>query len=188
MIEYCENLLNQSGAISLKTFNKSKTQANLFSTIKGDGSNDRGIVLSGHTDVVPAITNEWSSDPYIAREDDNKIFGRGTCDMKGFIACTLAVAPLFASKKLKQSIHFSYTFDEETGCLGAPLVLKDLKKRNLKFSACIIGEPTNMKVITANKGYNEYVTHFTGVSGHASNPENGVSAIEYAIEYSNKLL
>ncbi len=188
LIEYCENLLNQSGAISLKTFNKSKTQANLFSTIKGDGSNDRGIVLSGHTDVVPAITNEWSSDPYIAREDDNKIFGRGTCDMKGFIACTLAVAPLFASKKLKQSIHFSYTFDEETGCLGAPLVLKDLKKRNLKFSACIIGEPTNMKVITANKGYNEYVTHFTGVSGHASNPENGVSAIEYAIEYSNKLL
>ena len=188
LIEYCENLLTKSGAVSVKTFNQSKTQANLFSTINGDGSNNGGIVLSGHTDVVPATANEWTSNPYEAREDDNKIFGRGSCDMKGFIACTLAVAPLFGSKKLKKPIHFSYTFDEETGCLGAPLVLTDLKKRNLNFSACIIGEPTNMKAITANKGYNEYVTHFTGVSGHASNPENGVSAIEYAIEYSNKLL
>ena len=188
LIEYCENILQQSGAISFKTFNKSKTQANLFSTIKADGSNDKGIVLSGHTDVVPAIANEWTSNPYIAREDSNKIFGRGTCDMKGFIACALAVAPLFASKKLKRPIHFSFTFDEETGCLGAPLVLDDLKKRGLNVSACIIGEPTNMKAITANKGYNEYVTHFKGVSGHASNPESGVSAIEYAIEYSNKLL
>ena len=108
--------------------------------------------------------------------------------MKGFIACTLAVAPLFASKKLKAPVHFSYTFDEETGCLGAPLVLADLKKRNINFSACIIGEPTNMKAINAHKGYNEYTTHFTGLSGHASNPESGVSAIEYAIQYSNKLL
>ena len=155
LIEYCENILQQSGAISFKTFNKSKTQANLFSTIKGDGSNDKGIVLSGHTDVVPAMANEWTSNPYIAREESNKIFGRGASDMKGFIACTLAVAPLFASKKLKRPIHFSFTFDEETGCLGAPLVLDDLKKRGLNVSACIIGEPTNMKAITANKGYNE---------------------------------
>ena len=108
--------------------------------------------------------------------------------MKGFIACTLAAAPLFASGKLKKPIHFSYTFDEETGCLGAPLVLADLKKKNLSFSTCIIGEPTNMKIVTAHKGYNEYITYFTGLSGHASNPENGVSAIEYAVEYSNKLM
>ena len=95
---------------------------------------------------------------------------------------------MFASKKLKSPIHFSYTFDEETGCLGAPLILSDLKKRNINFSACIIGEPTNMKTITAHKGYNEYKTNFTGLSGHASNPESGVSAIEYAILYSNKLM
>ena len=106
LIEYCENLLTKSGAVSVKTFNQSKTQANLFSTINGDGSNNRGIVLSGHTDVVPATANEWTSNPYEAREDDNKIFGRGSCDMKGFIACTLAVAPLFGSKKLKKPIHF----------------------------------------------------------------------------------
>ena len=189
LIKYCEAKLEKAGATSFKTFNDSGSQANLFSTILGkDNSNNKGIILSGHTDVVPAVSSEWTSDPYVAREKDNKVYGRGTCDMKGFIACTLAVAPLFASKKLKAPIHFSYTFDEETGCLGAPLVLADLKKRNINFSACIIGEPTNMKTINAHKGYNEYITHFTGLSGHASNPESGVSAIEYAIQYSNKLL
>ncbi len=187
LIEYCEKKLNKVGAKSFKTFNNSGSQANLFSTIEGENSN-QGIILSGHTDVVPALSDEWASDPYIAKEKDNKVYGRGTCDMKGFIACTLAVAPLFASKKLKKSIHFSYTFDEETGCLGAPLVLADLKKRNIEFLGCIIGEPTNMKPITAHKGYNEYITYFTGLSGHASNPESGISAIEYAIRYSNKLL
>ena len=189
LIKYCEKKLDEVGVTSFKTFNKSGSQANLFSTINGkDNSNSKGIILSGHTDVVPAAHDEWTSDPYIAREKDNKVYGRGTCDMKGFIACTLAVAPLFASKKLKAPIHFSYTFDEETGCLGAPLVLADLRKRNINFSACIIGEPTNMKAITAHKGCNQYITHFTGLSGHASNPESGVSAIEYAIRYSNKLM
>ena len=189
LIKYCEKKLNKVGVTSFKTFNKSGSQANLFSTISGKGnSKSKGVILSGHTDVVPAVPDEWTSDPYIARQEDNKVYGRGTCDMKGFIACTLAVAPLFASKKLKAPIHFSYTFDEETGCLGAPLVLADLKKRNINFSACIIGEPTSMKAITAHKGYNEYITHFTGSSGHASNPGNGVSAIEYAIRYSNKLM
>ena len=189
LIKYCEKKLEEVGAKSFKTFNESGSQANLFSTIGDkDNSNNKGIILSGHTDVVPALSSEWTSDPYISREKDNKVYGRGTCDMKGFIACTLAVAPLFASKKLKVPIHFSYTFDEETGCLGAPFVLADLKKRNVNFSACIIGEPTRMKAITAHKGYNEYITHFTGLSGHASNPENGISAIEYAIRYSNKLI
>ncbi len=188
LIEYCEEKLNKAGATSFKTFNNSGTQANLFSTIKGkNGSSNKGIILSGHTDVVPAISKEWTSDPYIATKKNDKVYGRGTCDMKGFIACTLATAPLFASNKLNVPIHFSYTFDEETGCLGAPLVLADLKKRNINFSACIIGEPTNMKAITANKGYNEYITRFTGLSGHASNPESGVSAVEYAVRYSNKL-
>ena len=189
LIEYCEKKLNEVGATSFKTFNKSGLQANLFSTINGkEKLNSGGIILSGHTDVVPASPNEWSSDPYMAQEKDNKVYGRGSCDMKGFIACTLAVAPLFASENLKKPIHFSYTYDEETACLGAPLMLADLKKRKINYSACIIGEPTSMKAITAHKGYNEYTTHFTGLSGHASDPEHGVSAIEYAIRYSNKLM
>ena len=188
LIEYCENELKKSGASSFKTFDNSKTKANLFSTINSNETENGGIILSGHTDVVPASSKDWTTNPFIAREEDNKIFGRGTCDMKGFIACTLALAPLFASKKLKSPIHFSYTFDEETGCLGAPLVLAELKRRNINCSTCIIGEPTNMKVVTAHKGYNEYITHFSGLSGHASNPESGVNAIEYALEYSNKLM
>ena len=189
LIEYCEKRLNKLGATSFKTINKSTQQANLFSTIGGGGkSNGGGIILSGHTDVVPVSPKEWSSDPYVATVQNNKIYGRGSCDMKGFIACTLAMAPLFASEKLKKPIHLSYTYDEETACLGAPVMLGDLKKRKINFSACIIGEPTSMKAITAHKGYNEYTTHFTGLSGHASDPEHGVSAVEYAIRYSNKLM
>ena len=189
LIEYCEKRLNKVGATSFKTINESTQQANLFSTLNGGKKlNGDGIILSGHTDVVPASPKEWSSDPYVAREKDNKIYGRGSCDMKGFIACTLAMAPLFASSNLKKPIHFSYTYDEETACLGAPVMLDDLKKRKINFSACIIGEPTSMKAITAHKGYNEYITEFTGLSGHASDPEHGVSAVEYAIRYSNKLM
>ena len=101
LIEYCEKKLNEVGAISFKTFHESGLQANLFSTINGkEKLNNGGIILSGHTDVVPASPNEWSSDPYIAQEKDNKVYGRGSCDMKGFIACTLAVAPLFSSENL----------------------------------------------------------------------------------------
>ena len=189
LIDYCEKKLDKLEAISFKTFHNSKQQANLFSTINGEKKLDgSGTILSGHTDVVPASAKEWSSDPFIAREKDNKVYGRGSCDMKGFIACTLAVAPLFASENLKKPIHFSYTYDEETSCLGAPVMLADLKKRKINFSACIIGEPTSMKAINAHKGYNEYITHFTGLSGHASNPAQGVSAVEYAIRYSNKLM
>ncbi len=189
LIEYCEKKLSKLGVTSFKTINKSTQQANLFSTISGGKKlNGGGIILSGHTDVVPASTKEWSSDPYVAVEKNNKIYGRGSCDMKGFIACTLATAPLFASKNLKKPIHLSYTYDEETACLGAPVMLDDLKKRKINFSACIIGEPTSMKAITAHKGYNEYITEFTGLSGHASDPEHGVSAVEYAVRYSNKLM
>ena len=189
LIEYCEKKLNESGATSFKTFHKSGLQANLFSTINGkEKLNSEGIILSGHTDVVPASSNEWSSDPYIAQEKDNKVYGRGSCDMKGFIACTLVMAPLFAKQKLKKPIHFSYTYDEETSCLGAPVLLKELKKRNVNYSVCIIGEPTDMKAIHAHKGYNEYKTYFTGLAGHASDPVHGVNAIEYAIRYANKLM
>ena len=189
LIEYCEKKLNESGATSFKTFHKSGLQANLFSTINGkEKLNSEGIILSGHTDVVPASSNEWSSDPYITQEKDNKVYGRGSCDMKGFIACTLVMAPLFAKQKLKKPIHFSYTYDEETSCLGAPVLLKELKKRNVNYSVCIIGEPTDMKAIHAHKGYNEYKTYFTGLAGHASDPVHGVNAIEYAIRYANKLM
>ena len=189
LIKYCEKKLSKLGAISFKTFHDSKQQANLFSTINGKKKSDGGgIILSGHTDVVPASGKKWSSDPFIATEKNNKIYGRGSCDMKGFIACTLALAPFFASQNLKKPIHFSFTYDEETACQGAPIMLKELKKRNVKCSICIVGEPTSMKAIQAHKGCSEYSTYFTGLAGHGSAPDKGVNAVEYASRYINKLM
>ena len=189
LIEYCEKKLNLLGADSFKTFDEAKERANLFSTINGKKKlNGGGIILSGHTDVVPASSKEWSSNPYEATKKNNKIYGRGSCDMKGFIACTLALAPYFAKENLKKPIHFSYTYDEETACQGAPVMLKELKKRKIDCSICIVGEPTSMKAIQAHKGCYEYSTHFTGLAGHGSAPDKGVNAVEYASKFINKLM
>jgi acetylornithine deacetylase len=189
LIEYCEKKLSLLGAESFKTFDDSKKRANLFSTINGKNKiNEDGIILSGHTDVVPASIKEWSSNPYVATDRDNKIYGRGSCDMKGFIACSLALAPYFASQNIVKPIHFSFTYDEETACQGAPVLIKELKKRKINCSICIVGEPTNMKAIQAHKGCYEYSTHFTGLAGHGSAPDKGVNAVEYATKFINKLM
>ena len=108
--------------------------------------------------------------------------------MKGFIACVLAYAPIFSNSNLSRDIHFSFTFDEETACQGAPILIKELKKRKIDKGICIVGEPTNMKIIDAHKGCYEYTTYFEGLAGHSSNPLNGVSAVEYAAMYVNKLI
>ena len=189
LIEYCEKKLSKLGATSFKTFDEDKKRVNLFATITGKQKlSGGGIILSGHTDVVPASAKEWSSDPFIATEKNNKVYGRGSCDMKGFIACALALAPHFASQNLKKPIHFSFTYDEETACQGAPIMLKELKKQNINCSICIVGEPTNMKAIQAHKGCYEYSTHFTGLAGHGSAPDKGVNAVEYATRFINKLM
>ena len=189
LIEYCEKKMSALGAESFKTFDDKKLRANLFSTINGKQKlNGGGIILSGHTDVVPASTKDWISNPYVASHRDGKVFGRGSCDMKGFIACTLALAPYFASENLKKPIHLSYTYDEETACQGAPVMLKELKKRKINCSICIVGEPTNMKAIQAHKGCYEYSTHFYGLAGHGSAPDKGVNAVEYATKFINKLI
>jgi len=189
LIEYCEKKLSKLGATFFKTIDEAKQRVNLFSTIAGKQKlNGGGIILSGHTDVVPASAKEWSSDPFVATEKNNKVYGRGTCDMKGFIACTLALAPYFASQNLKKPIHFSFTYDEETACQGAPIMIRELKKRNINCSICIVGEPTSMKAIQAHKGCYEYSTHFTGLAGHGSAPDKGVNAVEYAIRFINKLM
>ena len=189
LIEYCEKILSKVGASSFRTSDEAKKRFNLFSTVNGKGKvNGNGIILSGHTDVVPASAKEWSSDPFVSKEKNNKVYGRGTCDMKGFIACSLALAPYFASQNLKKPIHFSFTYAEETACQGAAVMIKELKKRNLNCSVCIVGEPTNMKAVQAHKGCYEYSTYFTGLAGHGSAPDKGVNAVEYATRFINKLL
>jgi len=189
LIEYCEKRLSKAGATSFRTSDEAKKRFNLFSTVSGKGKvSGNGIILSGHTDVVPASAKEWSSDPFVSTEKNNKVYGRGACDMKGFIACSLALAPYFASQNLKKPIHFSFTYDEETACQGAPIMIKELKKRNLNCSVCIVGEPTKMKAVQAHKGCYEYSTYFTGLAGHGSAPDKGVNAVEYATRFVNKLL
>ena len=188
LINYCEKILNDLGIETFKVFDDEEKRVNLFGTLKAKKTNGKKpIILSGHTDVVP-VSKGWSTDPFKATIKNEKLYGRGSCDMKGFIACTLAYAPILTKSNLDRDIHFCYTFDEETACIGAPLLIKELKKRNIKNGICIIGEPTNMKIIDAHKGMNEYTIHFGGLAGHSSKPHMGVNAIEYASRYINKLL
>ena len=188
LINYCENYLNNLGAASFKTFDSEKKRVNLFATIKAKKANGiKPIILSGHTDTVP-VSKSWSTDPFKATIKGDKLFGRGSCDMKGFIACALAFAPIYSKTNLNRDIHFSFTFDEETACLGAPILIKELQKRKIEDGICIVGEPTKMKIIDAHKGCYEYTTYFEGLAGHSSAPHKGVSAVEFAARYANKLL
>ena len=188
LIDYCDNILNSLGAESFRTYDDEKKRVNLFSTLKAKKENGKKpIILSGHTDVVP-VSKGWSSDPFLATIKGDKLYGRGSCDMKGFIACTLAYAPIFSNSNLDRDIHFSFTFDEETACKGAPILIRELKKRGITNGICIVGEPTNMKIIDSHKGCYEYTTYFEGLAGHSSEPHKGVSAVEYASRYVNKLI
>ena len=188
LINYCDEILKKLGATSFKTFDNEKKRVNLFATLKAKKPNGKKpIILSGHTDVVP-VSKSWSTDPFKATIKGNKLFGRGACDMKGFIACTLAYAPIYSKANLDRDIHFSFTFDEETACQGAPLLIREMSNRGIKDGICIVGEPTNMKIIDGHKGTYEYTTYFNGLAGHASAPHKGVNTIEYAARYINKLL
>ena len=188
LINYCDELLKKIGATSFKTYDVEKKRVNLFATLKSNiNTNKKPVIFSGHTDVVP-VSKNWNTNPFVATIKNNKIFGRGTCDMKGFIACTLAYAPIFAKANLDRDLHFSFTFDEETACQGAPILIKELKKRGINSGICIVGEPTNMKIVDAHKGCYEYTTYFEGLAGHGSKPDKGVNAVEFATRYINKLM
>ena len=160
-------------------------QANIFATIGPEI--DGGIVLSGHTDVVPAKELNWNSDPFKLTRKNDLLYGRGSCDMKGFIASTIVAAEILKNKNLNYPVHFSFTYDEEIGCFGARHLIKELKKYKYKPSIVIIGEPTNMEIIEAHKGDCEYTTCFHGIEGHASNPDKGLSAIQYGSLFTNQL-
>lgn len=186
LIEWIADYLTQQGARVEVLRSKEKGKANLWATIGPAG--DGGIVLSGHTDVVPVEDQDWTSDPFSLWEEDGRLFGRGTCDMKGFIACVLAMAPAFVKADLKRPIHFAFTHDEEVGCLGAAELVQAIKARDVSPAIAIIGEPTEMQIIEGHKGCCEYTTRFTGLEGHGSRPELGVNAAEYAVRYVSRLL
>jgi len=186
LIAYLNQKLDQLGARTRLTLDPGGTKANLFATL-GPPEVDGGVVLSGHTDVVPVEGQNWQSDPFAVREQDGRIYGRGTCDMKGFIACAMAFAPRFAEAELARPLHFAFTYDEEVGCLGAQVMLDELVASGRKPGIAIIGEPTSMRLIEGHKGCCEYTTTFTGLEGHASQPDLGVNAIEYAVRYAARL-
>jgi len=161
-------------------------KANIFATLGPDV--DGGIILSGHTDVVPVEGQNWSRDPFKMHRENGALFGRGTCDMKGFVAAAMAMAPKYAAMDLKRPVHFAFTYDEEVGCLGARVLVNQLIKSGLKPSACIVGEPTSMRIIEGHKGMCEYTTEFRGVEGHSSQPDLCVNALEYAHRFMSKLM
>lgn len=186
MISFMADHLGQLGARVSTLISPCGTKANLFATMGPEG--DGGIVLSGHSDVVPVAEQDWTSDPFTLTDRDGLLFGRGTCDMKGFIAATLAMAEDYAELELTRPVHFAFTHDEETGCIGAQELVKELETQGLKPAIAIIGEPTEMRIIEGHKGCCEYTTRFTGLEGHGSQPERGVNAAEYAVRYVSKLM
>ena len=153
-------------------------KANLYATI---GSNkDDGIMLSGHTDVVPADNRNWTSDPFSLTEKNNKLYGRGTADMKSFIALVLSRVPKIVNANLSKSIHLAFSYDEEVGCIGVHRLIDMLKKNTFKPNLCIVGEPTNMEVVLGHKGKCGHEVKVNGLACHSGQAPLGVNAINYA--------
>ncbi|MCU9848880.1 acetylornithine deacetylase [Defluviimonas sp. WL0024] len=186
LIEFLAGRLEAVGARVDIHRDATGAKANLFATLGPDV--DGGILLSGHSDVVPVTDQNWSTDPFEMVERDGKLYGRGTCDMKGFIAAAVAMAPFYAERVKDRPVHFAFTHDEETGCLGAQALAQILRAQGTRPGVAIIGEPTSMRIIEGHKGCYEYSTHFTGLEGHGSGPDRGVNAVEYAVRYVARLL
>ncbi|MGI4856699.1 MAG: acetylornithine deacetylase [Janthinobacterium lividum] len=181
MIETMRDALLPYGVQPTLTYDAGRAKANLFVTLAAaDGGTQGGLVLSGHTDVVPVDGQHWTSDPFRPEIRAGLLYGRGACDMKGFIGCVLTALPAFAAARLREPVHFAFSYDEEVGCLGAPVMLADLAARGVRPAGCIIGEPTDMRVITAHKGINVYKCCVRGRAAHSSLTTQGVNAIEHA--------
>jgi acetylornithine deacetylase len=178
LIHYVRDELATLGVQSRLTYNDDRTKANLFATL-GEGK-PAGIVLSGHTDTVPWTGQAWTVDPLGADVRDGKLFGRGSADMKGFIACALAHAKAFCDSAAPFSIHFALSYDEEVGCFGVKRLLADMRDAHITPLACIVGEPTNMVPAIAHKGVYRYRCCVRGKEAHSSLTPHSVNAIEEA--------
>ena len=183
LIKFIENYLNDLNIKSELIYDETKNKANLFTTI---GPNlQGGIVLSGHTDVVPITKQNWTSDPFILTERDDKLFGRGSSDMKGFIAIVLSRVSNMVEKKLKKPIHLAFSYDEEIGCVGVHSLLDLIKKKSINPEFCIVGEPTSMEMVIGHKGKHAYDVKVDGLSCHSGQAPYGVNAINYASKLIN---
>lgn len=179
-IDFAAELLHGLGASVRLTHDNARGKANLFATI--GPAHLPGIVLSGHSDVVPVEGQEWSSDPFNVRHAENRLYGRGTADMKSFIALCLALAPEFAARTLQFPIHFAFSYDEEIGCIGVRRLIEDLGGLAVRPRLCIVGEPTEMKVIIGHKGKKNVRCEVHGKECHSALNHRGVNAVEIASE------
>jgi acetylornithine deacetylase len=180
LIQFARDYLADLRVDSELVFDAGGTKANLFATL---GPQDRpGIALSGHSDVVPVDGQDWSSDPFALDERSGRLYGRGTSDMKSFVAVTLAMAPRLLERRLKAPVHIVLTYDEEVGCLGVRRLIEVFDELPVKPRACVIGEPTEMRVVTAHKGKKSVRCHVHGLECHSSLAPRGVNAVEYAAE------
>ena len=181
LIDRVQSWLEQQGVRCQRTENPEGSKANLFATLPAqDGQLDGGVVLSGHTDVVPVDGQAWDTDPFKVHEADGKLFGRGVADMKGFIAVCLALVPEFMAMNRKRPLHLALSFDEEIGCAGAPYMIEELRARGVKLDGCVVGEPSGMKVVVAHKGINMFRCSVHGKAAHSSLTNRGCNAIEHA--------
>jgi acetylornithine deacetylase len=182
LIEWARDYLHGFGAVTRLTYDATGKKANLFATL-GD-SLKPGLILSGHTDVVPVDGQNWDTDPFAAVERDGKLFARGSADMKGFIGIILAQAPKFVAalndQRLDAPLHYSLSYDEEVGCLGVRGLIRDLEENNIRPAGCVVGEPTSMQPIIAHKGTHRFRCAVHGREAHSSYVTHGVNAIEYA--------
>jgi acetylornithine deacetylase len=181
LIDWVVGYLDGHGIAARLTFDETRSKANLFATI-GPQDAGGGVILSGHTDVVPVAGQAWDSDPFALVERDGRLYGRGTADMKSFIAIALALVPEFKARALKRPIHLALSFDEEVGCFGAPRLIEALPRGIGRPGLVIVGEPTNMEVANAHKGCHVFATSVTGLEAHSSAPQRGVNAIVAASE------
>lgn len=189
LIHFCRDYLASLGVESTLVPSEDGQKANLYATIgpKVEG----GVVLSGHTDVVPVAGQDWSSDPWTLTERDGKLYGRGTCDMKGFDAIALALVPEMLAAPLKRPVHIALSYDEEVGCLGARILVKAMAAAGIAPSAVIVGEPSMMQVVTGHKGGTRLRTTVKGHAVHSSRVDVGVPAVMIAgslIEWHNQTM
>mgnify|MGYP001291980914 CR=1 FL=1 len=175
LIDHVAAWLAAHGIASQRVASDDGSKASLFATI--GPAVPGGIVLSGHTDVVPVDDQAWSSDPFALAARDGLLFGRGACDMKGFIACVLALVPEVCRLPLKVPLHLAFSYDEEVGCLAAPALIEALLASVPRPAFAVIGEPTEMRVVQAHRGIASFETVVTGRAGHSSKPDAGVNAI-----------
>lgn len=180
LIGFVRAWLDQHGVTYRVSQDAAGTKANLHATI--GPQEPGGIALSGHVDTVPVDGQSWTSDPFTLRRQDDRLYARGACDMKGFVASCLAAVPDIKRRRLTRPVHLFISYDEEVGCFGAVRLLEDIRQSGLKPALCVVGEPSGMKPIVAHKGKLNCLVHVKGRPGHSSEPAKGVNAVHAAGE------